>query len=87
MCLAVPGKVLKVERNEAGVLYGEVSFGGIHRQVCLACTPEARVGDYVLVHVGFAIGRVDEEEAAAILDLIRRLAPPGDEAPPGEVSR
>lgn len=62
MCLAIPGKVLEIsERN--GLRTGRVNFGGIVSQVCLAYVPEAQVGDYVIVHVGFAIAKVDREEA------------------------
>jgi hydrogenase expression/formation protein HypC len=77
MCLAIPGKVLSIEEGERGLLLGEVNFGGIRRQVCLSCTPEARVGDYVLVHVGFAISRVDEAEAERIFELLESLGPAG----------
>jgi hydrogenase expression/formation protein HypC len=62
MCLSVPGKLL--ERGDVGgVLVGKVQFGGIVREVCLDLLPEAVVGEYLLVHVGYAISRVDEEEA------------------------
>ena len=62
MCLAIPGKL--VEKSEIdGILTGKVKFGGITREACLDFLPEAQVGDYVLVHVGFAISRIDEEEA------------------------
>jgi len=62
MCLSVPGKLL--ERNDVGgVLVGKVQFGGIVREVCLDLLPEAKAGEYVLVHVGYAISLVDEEEA------------------------
>ena len=62
MCLSVPGKLL--ERSDVGgVLVGKVQFGGIVREVCLDLLPEAVVGEYLLVHVGYAISRVDEEEA------------------------
>ncbi len=73
MCLAVPGKILSIEEPESGLRQGEVSFGGIRRTVCLVCTPEAVAGDYVLVHVGFAIATVDEAEARDLLEELRRL--------------
>jgi hydrogenase expression/formation protein HypC len=73
MCLAIPGRILNIEEPEGGLRQGEVSFGGIRRGVCLVCTPEAKVGDYVLVHVGFAISTVDEAEAVRLLDDLRRL--------------
>lgn len=62
MCLAIPGKLVE-KREIDGVLTGKVKFGGISREACLDFLPEAEVGDYVLVHVGFAISRIDEDEA------------------------
>lgn len=64
MCLAVPGKVLSVEDGDPAFRSGNVDFCGVRKTVNLAFTPEVVVGDYVLVHVGFAISRVDAEEAA-----------------------
>ncbi len=62
MCLGIPGEILAIrEENELSV--GSVKFGGITRDVCLSCIPDAAVGDFVLVHVGFAIAKVDREEA------------------------
>ena len=62
MCLAIPGKISSLHEN-SGVPMAKVDFGGITREACLAYVPDARIGDYVLVHVGFAISKVDEEEA------------------------
>ncbi|HEY3826090.1 MAG TPA: HypC/HybG/HupF family hydrogenase formation chaperone [Bryobacteraceae bacterium] len=62
MCLAIPGRINALHEN-TGVPMAKVDFGGIMREACLSYVPDARVGDYVLVHVGFAIGKVDEEEA------------------------
>src|ERR1700685_1002898 len=64
MCLAIPGKVLDVEINGEGVRMARANFGGIVKQVCLEYTPEVKTGDYVLVHVGFALSKVDEDVAA-----------------------
>lgn len=72
MCLAIPGKVLTKE-NIGGVEIGQVQFGGITRQVALGFVPEARVGDYVMVHVGFAISRVDAEEAQRTYEILKEL--------------
>jgi hydrogenase expression/formation protein HypC len=73
MCLGVPGKIVELyEQNDLPM--GKVEFGGIRKEVCLAYTPEAQVGDYVLVHVGFAISRIDEHEAQETLDLLNELA-------------
>jgi len=72
MCLAVPGEL--VARHERdGVIYGEVRFGSIVREVCLHALPDAMEGDFVLVHVGFAIARIDREEAARTLEILAAL--------------
>jgi hydrogenase expression/formation protein HypC len=63
MCLAIPGKIVEFHENH-GVRMSKVDFGGITREACLEYLPDAKLGDYVLVHVGFAISKVDEEEAA-----------------------
>ncbi len=70
MCLAVPGKVLKIDEGAAGLTMGSVSFGGIVKEVCLAYVPEVKVGDYVIVHVGFAISVVDEDQAESVFDFL-----------------
>jgi hydrogenase expression/formation protein HypC len=72
MCLAVPGKVLSKE-SIAGVDVGRVQFGAITRQVAFGFVPEAEVGDYVMVHVGFAISKVDAEEAQRTYEILREL--------------
>ena len=72
MCLAIPGKVLKKEDRE-GTLIGRVDFGGITRDVHLDFVPEAEVGDYVIVHVGFALSRLDAEEALRTLELLKEM--------------
>ncbi len=73
MCLAVPGKILSVAGDDPYLRCGRVSFGGIVKEVNLSCTPEAGVGDYVLVHVGFALSVVDEAEAAQIFDYLKQI--------------
>ena len=73
MCLGVPGKVLEIEPNSLGMTMGKVSFGGIAKEVCLAYVPEAQVGDYVIVHAGFAISRLDEAEAMEVFDLLSQM--------------
>ena len=73
MCLGVPGKVMTIEEAGVGMTMGRVSFGGIVKEVCLAYTPQARVGDYVLVHVGFSISVLDEEEAASTLHFLESM--------------
>ncbi len=72
MCLAVPGKILSVEEHDGGRT-ARVQFGGIVRQVHLDFVPEAAVGEFVIVHVGFALSRVDAEEAARTYELLQNL--------------
>ncbi len=72
MCLAIPGKVLEIESTVSPIM-GKVSFGGIKKEVCLELVPEVKVGNYVIVHVGFAISMMDEEEAQETLTLIDQM--------------
>jgi len=72
MCLGIPGKVLETFESNS-LRMAKVEFGGIVRDACLAYTPEAKVGDYVVVHVGFAISRIDAEEAARTYDLLEKM--------------
>ncbi len=72
MCLGIPGEIVDV-REEHGLRFGRVRFGGITRDVCLAYQPEARPGDFVLVHVGFAIATLDREEAARTWEILEQL--------------
>lgn len=73
MCLAIPGKVIEIMKDAAGVAMARASFGGIVKEVCLEYTPDVAQGDYVLVHVGFALGKVDEEEAERTYALLREM--------------
>ncbi|RME90232.1 MAG: HypC/HybG/HupF family hydrogenase formation chaperone [Verrucomicrobia bacterium] len=80
MCLAVPGQILSIQETDDPLQRtGRVSFGGIVREVNLAYVPEAKVGDYVVVHVGFALSIVDEEEARQTLDYFRQMGQAGGE--------
>lgn len=72
MCLGIPGKVIEVQR-ENGLAMGKVDFGGVRKQACLEYVPEVKLGDYVIVHVGFAISIVDEEEALRTLELLDQM--------------
>ncbi len=72
MCLGIPGRIVEVNDNPL-LRMGKVDFGGVTREVCLAYVPEAQVGDYVIVHVGFAISKVDEEEAMETLRLLEEM--------------
>ena len=78
MCLGIPGRVVSIEQNPLGMTQGKVSFGGITKDVCLAYVPGVAVGDYVVVHVGFAISRIDEEEAAEVFRLLQRMSETAD---------
>ncbi|MGI9115044.1 MAG: HypC/HybG/HupF family hydrogenase formation chaperone [Chthoniobacterales bacterium] len=73
MCLAIPGKLIDIAADANGVRMGKANFGGIVKQVCLEYTPEVQLGDYVLVHVGFALSKVDEEEAKRTYDALKQL--------------
>ena len=72
MCLAIPGRVVDTY-VENDVLMGKVDFGGVSKRVCLEHVPEARPGDYALVHVGFALSRIDPDEAGRIFALLKEL--------------
>ena len=72
MCLAIPGKILEIYDRE-GLKMGRIQFGGIARNICLEYIPEAEVGDYALVHVGFAISKINEEEAARTYKLLEEM--------------
>ena len=72
MCLAVPGKIVEIEEND-GLQMAKVDFGGIFREACLDYVPEAKVGDYCVIHVGFAISLLSEKEAMETLDLLKQI--------------
>jgi hydrogenase expression/formation protein HypC len=73
MCLAVPGKITSISGDDPLLRTGKVDFGGILKDVSLAYVPEAKLGDYVIVHVGFALSRVDEEEAQQVFEYLRQM--------------
>jgi len=70
MCLGVPGRIIDIY-EVAGLRMGRIDFGGVVKEACLAYVPEAAVGEYTLIHVGFAIGRIDEAEAQQSLEFLR----------------
>jgi hydrogenase expression/formation protein HypC len=72
MCLAVPGKIIEITPTP-GSLMGKVDFGGVVREVCLEAIPDAKLGNYVIVHAGFALNILSEEEAKETLDALREL--------------
>lgn len=80
MCLGIPGKLVEIQENHPDLPMGKVEFGGILKDVCLAYTPEAQVGDYVLVHVGFAISRIDETEAQEIFEYLKEIGGMAEES-------
>ncbi len=91
MCLGVPGRITKIEPNEIGMTMGTVNFSGISKQVCLAYVPDAEVGDYVVVHVGFALSKIDEQQAKEVFEMLAgngelselQIPQPDDPAPAG----
>ncbi|MGA8183260.1 MAG: HypC/HybG/HupF family hydrogenase formation chaperone [Terriglobia bacterium] len=92
MCLGIPGQVVSLE-SAGGLRMGKVRFGGVAREVCLEYVPEVALGDYVVVHAGFAISRVDEQEAARTYQLLEEMGQlteldePDTETGPGQVER
>ena len=81
MCLGIPGKITEIyEANQ--IQMGKIDFGGVVREICLAYVPEAKVGDYAIIHVGFAITLLDEEEAQTRLAMIQEMVALEDELGP-----
>jgi len=78
MCLGVPGKIIEIQENPIGMTMGKVDFAGIVKEVCLAYVPDAQTGDYVVVHVGFAISKVDEQQAADVFNFLQNMGDLGD---------
>lgn len=85
MCLGIPGKLLETSEQDS-LPMGKVEFGGITKDVCLAYVPEAKVGDYVLVHVGFALNIIDEDEAREIFSYIEQIGELSDAEHGGPVA-
>ena len=73
MCLAIPGKIESISGDDPLSRMGKINFGGIFKEACLAYVPEAKVGDYVIVHVGFALSRVDEDEAHKVFEYLKEM--------------
>lgn len=72
MCLGIPGKIIEIY-EQAGLKMGRVDFGGVIKEACLAYVPDAHVGDYTIIHVGFALNVIDEEEARKTLELFGQI--------------
>lgn len=83
MCLGVPGKIVEIYES-GGLLMGKIDFGGVTREACLSYVPEAKVGDYTIIHVGFALNVISESEAQETLDLLRQVADMETELGPAE---
>lgn len=82
MCLGVPGRVLEPLPEQDGLAFARVEFGGVARAVCTACVPDARPGDYVIVHAGLAISRLDADEADKLLAHLREIGDADGWGPP-----
>ena len=79
MCLGVPGKIIEIYQKQ-GLSMAKVDFSGVTREACIEHVPEAKVGDYAVIHVGFAISLLSEEEAQQSMDLLREIIEAGEEA-------
>jgi len=73
MCLAIPGKIVDIGPREDEMIMGKVSFGGLEKEVCLSYVPDAKIGDYVIVHVGFALNKIDDDEARRVFDYLEQM--------------
>jgi hydrogenase expression/formation protein HypC len=81
MCLGIPAKVIELYRKD-GVRMARVDFGGVVKEVCMEYLPEAKLGDYTIVHVGFSLSIIDEQEAMETLELLRQIDSQGQEDDP-----
>ena len=82
MCLAIPGKIIRIDNSDPAMITGTVDFGGVRKEINLAFVADASIGDYVIVHAGFALNRLDEEQARIsleYLDQISRAGSAGDD--------
>lgn len=86
MCLAVPGKIVEIAEVD-GLQMAKVDFGGVFREACLDYVPEAKVGDYCVIHVGFAISLLSEKDALETLELLKQISNLEDEIGPEGVAR
>lgn len=73
MCLGIPGRIIQIGEEQDELTMGRVSFGGLVKEVCLSYVPEAKIGDYVIVHVGFALNKIDEQEAAKVFEYLEQM--------------
>jgi hydrogenase expression/formation protein HypC len=84
MCLGIPGKIVEIYQSN-GLRMGKLDFGGVTREACLEYVPEAKIGDYALIHVGFALNLVSEQEAQETLELLRQISEIENSLQPGEI--
>lgn len=73
MCLGVPGKVIEIQSNAAGIAMGKVDFAGVVKEICLAYVPEVKLGEFVIAHAGFAINTLDEKEAREVFETLKQI--------------
>jgi len=78
MCLAIPGKVVSISGDDALTRMGKIDFSGVIKSASLAYVPEVRIGDYVIVHVGFALSKVDEAEAQKVFEYLKQIGELGE---------
>ena len=78
MCLAIPGKVVSIRGDDSLMRMGKINFGGIVKEASLAYVPEVKIGDYVIVHVGFALSKVDEDEAQKVFEYLKKIKELGE---------
>jgi hydrogenase expression/formation protein HypC len=81
MCLGIPGKIIEIH-DDNGLRMGRIDFGGVVREACLEAIPEAKLGEYTIIHAGFALSILSEEEATETLDLLREISSLADELGP-----
>jgi hydrogenase expression/formation protein HypC len=82
MCLGVPGQIVSIEPDPVGMTMGQVRIGEVIQEICLAYVPEARVGDFVVAHLGFAVSRIEEAEAHQALRLLEELGETDEQSSP-----
>jgi hydrogenase expression/formation protein HypC len=87
MCLAIPGKVERITGDDPLTRIGKINFGGIIKEASLAYVPEVKIGDYVIVHVGFALSKVDEDEAQKVFEYLKQMEELGELKEEREISR
>jgi hydrogenase expression/formation protein HypC len=84
MCLAIPGKVIEIDTSSKPLM-GKVSFGGVQKNICLDWIPDVKVGEYIIAHVGFALNKIDEEEAKETLKLFEQMSEKMDDIKNSEI--